>query len=58
VAVVLQSEQEEEHSSAEGLVCGDVVRVDGAGWTVPADLVLVAGSCAVDESGYVCLLRK
>lgn len=40
------------HDTAHGLAPGDVVKVDGGGrWTVPADLVLVQGSCAVDESG-------
>jgi len=32
------------------LVPGDVVRVRGGGWTAPADLALVEGSCAADES--------
>jgi len=40
---------------AGGLVCGDVVKVSiekgKREWVVPADLVLVEGSCAVDESG-------
>jgi len=36
---------------SRALVPGDVVKVRGGGWTVPADLVLVQGSCACDESG-------
>ncbi|KAH9255209.1 hypothetical protein BASA81_006649 [Batrachochytrium salamandrivorans] len=53
VSILLPGEKEfTSHETAHGLTPGDVVKVDGGGrWTVPADLVLCQGSCAVDESG-------
>lgn len=35
---------------SQDLVPGDVVRVQGDGWAIPSDLLLLQGSCVVNEA--------